>query len=273
MIAGHLDSAGALPRMRIISLNLNGIRSAARKGFYAWLDQCEADFVCVQEVRASQDQIAALEDHPSDWNFYLHEAEKPGYSGVGLFSRKAADSVHTELRLDEFNAEGRYLEARFAGLKVVSAYFPSGSSGPERQAAKYRFLDEFTLHMEKLAKGKDEVVICGDWNIAHRDIDICNHKSNKRTPGFLPSERAWLTAMLSEFGWVDAFRHLYPDEEAAGYTWWSNRGNAFANNVGWRIDYQLCTPGLAGRLQSAQVYKQQRYSDHAPLIVDYADAD
>ena len=150
-------------------------------------------------------------------------------------------------------------------------YIPSGTSGPERQAAKYRFLDEFSLHLDKLAKGKDEVVVCGDWNIAHTAIDICNDKSNVRNSGFLPAERAWLSNLLSERGWTDAFRKLYPDEEPLGYTWWSNRGQAFANNVGWRIDYQIVTPGLAGRLQASSVYKERRLSDHAPLIVDYAD--
>ena len=170
----------------------------------------------------------------------------------------------------EFDAEGRYIEARFDGLRVVSAYLPSGSSGPERQAAKYRFLDEFALHLDKLARGRDEVVLCGDWNIAHTPIDICNDKGNRRNSGFLPAERGWLTEVLGR-GWVDAFRQLYPAEEPGGYTWWSNRGQAFAKNVGWRIDYQLVTTGLAARLTRAEVYKAQRFSDHAPLIVDYAD--
>lgn len=257
--------------MRIVSVNVNGIRSAARKGFFDWMHASGADIVCLQEVRADAGQIAALDAHPGDWQFALHTAEKPGYSGVAVYSRKPPQAVREGIGLDEFDREGRYLELQFPGLKVISLYLPSGSSGAERQAAKYRFLDEFALHMDKLTRGKDEVVICGDWNIAHTPRDICNDKSNKRTSGFLPAERAWLTNVLTERGWVDAFRQRYPTEEKQGYTWWSNRGKAWENNVGWRIDYQIVTPGLAARIDDSHVYRAQRFSDHAPLIVDYAD--
>ena len=256
--------------MRIITANVNGLRSAARKGFFDWLEGCGADVVCVQEVRASAAQVEEVGGKPPGWHVYQHEAEKPGYSGVAIYSREPAREVVDHFNCAEFDAEGRYIEARFDGLRVVSAYLPSGSSGPERQAAKYRFLDEFALHLDKLARGRDEVVLCGDWNIAHTPIDICNDKGNRRNSGFLPAERGWLTEVLGR-GWVDAFRQLYPAEEPGGYTWWSNRGQAFAKNVGWRIDYQLVTTGLAARLTRAEVYKAQRFSDHAPLIVDYAD--
>ena len=270
MIPAGLLGTGSC--VRIISVNVNGLRSAAKKGFFAWLDACGADVVCLQEVRATAAQVAELPGQPQGWHFHLLEAEKAGYSGVAIYSRAAPTEVLTGFNLPEFDAEGRVIEARFPGLRVISAYLPSGSSGPERQAAKYRFLDEFVLHMDKLAKSKDEVVICGDWNIAHTPIDICNDKGNRRTPGFLPAERAWLSDVLGPRGWVDAFRHLYPEEEANGYTWWSQRGKAYEKNVGWRIDYQILTPGLAKRLQKAEVYKAERFSDHAPLIVDFADA-
>jgi len=258
--------------MRIVSVNVNGIRSAAKKGFFDWMNRSDADVVCLQEVRANAEQLEALDGHHEGWHFALHEAEKPGYSGVAIYSRKKPKAIATGLKFPEFDSEGRYLEFQFDGLKVISLYLPSGSSGEVRQAAKYRFLDEFALHMDKLAKGKDDVVICGDWNIAHTPIDICNDKGNKRTSGFLPAERAWMTDVLTARGWTDAFRALYPDEEPQGYTWWSNRGKAYEKNVGWRIDYQIVTPGLAKSLEKSWVYKDEKFSDHAPLIVDYADA-
>ena len=256
--------------MRIISINTNGIRSAARKGFYEWLAQQQADFVCVQETKA---QIADLKGDetffPKGWHVHFCDAQKKGYAGVALYSRAKPDQVLTKLGADEFDNEGRYLEARLGNLSVVSLYLPSGSAGPERQASKDRFLEFFLpkLH-EWQASGRD-YVICGDWNIAHRNIDLKNWRSNQKNSGFLPHERAWLDRMFDEQGWVDGYRSLHPTLEGEAYTWWSNRGNAYANNVGWRIDYHMVTPALKDRIRAARVFKDAKFSDHAPLILDY----
>jgi exodeoxyribonuclease-3 len=255
--------------MRIISANLNGIRSAASKGFFDWLPAQAADFVCVQELKA-QDADMRPEFRVSDGlTGHFHYAEKKGYSGVGLYTRAVADKVIVGLGNAEFDAEGRYVEVQHRNLSVISLYQPSGSSGPERQAAKFRFMDVFFPHLEALIKCGREIVICGDWNIAHKEVDLKNWKSNQKNSGFLPEERAWMTRLFDELGWVDVHRQLCPDATGDAYTWWSNRGAAYANNVGWRIDYQIATPGIAALATSASVYKDQRFSDHAPLIVDY----
>ena len=258
------------PRMRIISLNTNGIRSAARKGLFEWLPQQDADVVCIQETKA---QFADLEGDPTffpeGWHVYLNSAEKKGYAGVAIYTRQKPDAVLSDLSHAEFHAEGRFLEARFGPLSVVSLYLPSGSSGPERQASKDRFLEFFRpMLQEWIVSGRD-YVLCGDWNIAHRNIDLKNWRSNQKNSGFLPHERAWLDEVFAKFGWVDGYRALHTEAEGDAYTWWSNRGNAWANNVGWRIDYQIVTPGLRERIRSASVYKDTRFSDHAPLILDY----
>ncbi|ULQ47682.1 exodeoxyribonuclease III [Flagellatimonas centrodinii] len=255
--------------MRIVSVNTNGLRSAARKGFFDWLEVSGADVVCVQETKA---QAADLDDsfRPAGWHVHFHSALKKGYAGTAIYARQAPDAVIDSLALPEFDDEGRYLEYRFGPLSVASLYLPSGSSGPERQASKDRFLDAYLPQMAAMRAGGREYVLCGDWNIAHREIDLKNWKSNQKNSGFLPHERAWMDQVLAQ-GWVDAYRHLYPEAEGEAYTWWSNRGNAYANNVGWRIDYQIVTPGMAARLTAGTVYKDQRFSDHAPLILDYAD--
>ncbi len=256
--------------MRIISLNCNGIRSAARKGMFDWLPQQDADILCLQETKA---QPADLEGDatfvPPGWVALFNSAERKGYSGVAIYARKQPDEVLTTLDVPEFHIEGRYLEARFGHLSVVSLYLPSGSSGPERQASKDRFLAFFEPMLRAWAQSGREYVICGDWNIAHRNIDLKNWRSNQKNSGFLPHERAWLDQVLGELGWVDAYRHLHPETEGESYTWWSNRGQAWAKNVGWRIDYQIVTPGLRPLIRGTSVYKEQRFSDHAPLIVDY----
>ena len=255
--------------MRIISANLNGIRSAATKGFFDWLPGQGADVVCVQELKA-QDADMRPEFRACDGlHGHFHYAEKKGYSGVGLYTRKPAQTLIEGLGVPEFDAEGRYIEAEFGNLAVISLYQPSGSSSEERQQAKFRFLDAFFPHLEKLMQSGREIVICGDWNIAHREIDLKNWKSNQKNSGFLPEERAWMTRLFEELGWVDVYRRLYPEHTGEAYTWWSNRGQAWAKNVGWRIDYQIATPGIAAKAKSAFVYKNQRFSDHAPLIVDY----
>ena len=253
--------------MRIVTLNLNGIRSAASKGFYEWLAQQEADIVCLQELKAQAADMAGPMLAPPGFHGYFHYAQKKGYSGVGLYSRREPDTVIEGLGIAGFDSEGRYLEAQFGNLSVVSLYLPSGSSGEERQAVKFDFMAAFMPHLLALKQSGREAVICGDWNIAHTERDLKNWRGNRKNSGFLPEERAWLTALFDEIGFVDVFRRVHPELEA--YTWWSNRGQAWAKDVGWRIDYQIATPGIAARAQVAAIYKAQRFSDHAPLTVDY----
>jgi exodeoxyribonuclease III len=255
--------------MRIISANLNGIRSAASKGFFDWLPSQGADVVCVQELKAQSADMKRQFITYDGLDGAFHYAEKKGYSGVGLYSRIQPQKLIEGLGIPEFDAEGRYLEAKYQDLAVISLYQPSGSSSEERQQAKFRFMELFFPHLKKLARSGHESIICGDWNIAHREIDLKNWKSNQKNSGFLPEERAWLSRIFDELGFVDVYRKLHPDHTGEAYTWWSNRGQARAKNVGWRIDYQIATPGIAAKARSASVYKDQRFSDHAPLIVDY----
>ena len=253
--------------MRIITVNLNGIRSAASKGFYEWLAQQDADIVCLQELKAQATDMTAQMLALSGFHGNFHYAEKKGYSGVGIYSCELPRQVVVGLGITEFDCEGRYLEAQFGNLSVVSLYLPSGSSGEERQAVKFKFMEAFLPHLVALKQSGREIILCGDWNIAHKEIDLKNWRGNKKNSGFLPEERAWLTELFDEVGFVDVFRRLHPELEA--YTWWSNRGQAWAKDVGWRIDYQIATPGIASRAIAANIYKAQRFSDHAPLIVDY----
>lgn len=259
--------------LRVVSLNLNGIRSAAGKGVFDWLAGQNADIVCVQELKAQSADLTPAMRAPDGYSGCFHFAEKKGYSGVGLYSRRAPDRVVEGFGNAEFDAEGRYLQADFGRLSVVSLYLPSGSSSDERQQAKFRFLDQFRPRLEQLAREARaktrEILLCGDWNIAHTEKDLKNWKSNQKNSGFLPEERAWLGAVFDELGWVDVHRRLLPDATGEAYTWWSNRGQAWAKNVGWRIDYQIATPGLAAAARCASVYKAQRFSDHAPLVIDY----
>jgi exodeoxyribonuclease-3 len=255
--------------LRIITANLNGIRSATRKGFFPWLASQNADVVCTQELKAQADDLDAAMRQPDGLEGWFHHAEKKGYSGVGLYSRQAPERVIEGLGIADIDSEGRYLQLDFPALSVVSLYLPSGSSSPERQAAKFSFMERFMPHLTRLAASGREVVIGGDWNIAHREIDLKNWKGNQKNSGFLPEERQWLSQVLADAGWVDVYRKLYPEAGEEAYTWWSNRGQAWAKNVGWRIDYQLATPKLAARALRASVYKAQRFSDHAPLIIDY----
>ena len=251
--------------MRIITLNANGIRSAERKGFFRWLSRQRADVVCLQEIKAQLNQIDAPSFYPKAFHCHYHPAERPGYSGVALFTRERPDKVIEGFGSAEFDPEGRYIEMRFGRLSVVSLYAPSGSSSEARQQAKYRFMDEFMPHLQKLRRR--QAIVCGDWNIAHREIDLKNWCSNRKNSGFLPEERAWLDEVYGRGGFVDAFREV--DPRAEQYTWWSNRGQAWAKNVGWRIDYQAVSRNLAGTVRRARIYKDQRFSDHAPLIMDY----
>lgn len=253
--------------LRIITINVNGIRSAANKGFFAWLPSQNADIVCLQELKAQVDQLNAELFWPKGYHCYYEPAERKGYSGVGLYARREPDDVIAGFGVEEFDREGRYLEARFGKLSVISLYLPSGSAGPERQASKDRFLEVFPTKMRELKASGRSVILCGDWNIAHKPIDLKNWRGNQKNSGFLPHERAWLDARFDVDGWVDAFRVV--NKEEGQYTWWSNRGQAWAKNVGWRIDYQIITPELADKVLAASIWKETRFSDHAPLIMDY----
>jgi exodeoxyribonuclease-3 len=253
--------------MRIITLNANGIRSAARKGFFDWLAVQEADVVCVQETKAQVDQLADPVFRPPGYHSFYCDAEKKGYSGVAIYSRVKPQQVVVGFGSREFDAEGRYIEVQFKGLSVVSVYLPSGSSSEERQQAKFRFLEQFMPHLRALKHRRRGYVLCGDWNIAHKEIDLKNWRSNQKNSGFLPEERAWLDELFDETRYVDGFREVNAEPEH--YTWWSNRGQAWAKNVGWRIDYEVLSPGLRGSVLAADIYKAQRFSDHAPLTIDY----
>ncbi len=253
--------------MKIISINTNGIRAAARKGFFEWLRRQQADVVCVQETKA---QVHQLEDEmyfPSGYHVEYCDALKKGYAGTAIYSLAEPLQVIRGYGDSEFDNEGRYLEYRYKNISFVSLYAPSGSSGDHRQASKERFMKSFRLHLQALRRKRREFIICGDWNIAHKEIDLKNWKSNQKNSGFLPHERAWMTELFDHVGFVDAFREV--DPRAGQYTWWSNRGQAWDKNVGWRIDYQIVTPKLKPLVRAASIYKDQRYSDHAPLIMEY----
>jgi exodeoxyribonuclease-3 len=253
--------------VRVITLNLNGIRSAASKGAFAWLRTQEADLICLQETKAQENQLAGHDVDMPGYQRFFFDAERPGYSGTALYCRQTPRDVIRGFGVSEFDREGRYLEARFDDVAVVSLYLPSGSAGPERQASKFRFLDAFMPHLRKLRRRRQEYILCGDWNIAHKEIDLRNWKSNQKNSGFLPQERAWMDDLFGPAGFVDAFREV--NAEPDQYTWWSNRGQAWAKNVGWRIDYQIVSRGLAGTASWAHIHKSSRFSDHAPLIMDY----
>jgi len=256
--------------LRVITLNCNGIRSAARKGMFDWLARQKADYVCLQETKAQLADLEAERDtfFPRGWHAHFNGAQKKGYAGVALYARREPDQVLTALGAREFDDEGRYLEVRHGKLSVVSLYAPSGSAGPERQASKDRFLEFFLPKLQEWSRSGRDYIVCGDWNIAHKNIDLKNWRSNQKNSGFLPHERAWLDNIFGGT-WVDAYRHLHPATEGEAYTWWSNRGQAWLNNVGWRIDYQVVSPSLKDRVQRAAIYKDARFSDHAPLTLDY----
>jgi len=253
--------------LRVVSLNANGIRAAARKGFFDWMKKVDPDVVCIQETKAQVHQLTDACFSPAGYHCYYEDALKKGYSGVAIYARQKPDKVIRGMGVQEFDDEGRYIEARFGKICVVSTYLPSGSSGDVRQEAKYRFLDAFTPHLLKLRRRHSEYIVCGDWNIAHKKIDIRNWRSNQKNSGFLPEERAWMDKLLGTHRYVDAFRVV--NGEADQYTWWSNRGRAWDNNVGWRLDYQIVTPGLKDKVTRTDIYKAERFSDHAPLIMDY----
>jgi exodeoxyribonuclease-3 len=260
--------------MKIITANVNGIRSAEKKGFFQWLETQCADVVCIQETKAQEHQLDTAVFCPDGYYCYYVDAVKKGYSGVAIYSRHKPDRVINGLGegFEDMDAEGRYVQVDFDSLpggklSVISLYLPSGSAKEERQQVKFSFMERFTHLLKTMRRKQREYVICGDWNIVHKEIDIKNWKSNQKNSGCLPEERAWLDQLFGPMGFVDAFRVV--NQDTGEYTWWSNRGQSWANNVGWRIDYQVITPGLKDRVKSATVYKDQRFSDHAPLIVEY----
>ncbi|MBB2483610.1 exodeoxyribonuclease III [Mitsuaria sp. WAJ17] len=260
--------------MRFITANLNGIRSAATKGFFDWLPQQQADAVGVQEVKAQHEHVDQVFCSPGSLKGHFHYAQKKGYSGVGLYTRDEPSDIITGIGVQEFDDEGRYIEKRFdkpgRKLSLISCYFPSGSSGEDRQQAKFRFLAAIYPHLMAL-KGQREFILVGDINIAHKEADLKNWKGNLKNSGFLPEERAWVTQLIdpAQGGLVDVYRQLQPDTTDTCYTWWSNRGQAYAKNVGWRLDYHFATPQLAALALRESIYKDQKFSDHAPLTIDY----
>jgi exodeoxyribonuclease-3 len=262
--------------LRIISVNLNGIRSAWTKGFFEWLQSTQADVVCLQELKAQEEDLSPEMRNPAGYHGYFHCAQKKGYSGVGIYCRRPPDRLILGFGNNRFDAEGRFIQADFGDLSIASVYAPSGSSSPERQEAKFEFLDIFLPVMNTLLTPRSPsttstpptCVVCGDWNIAHQAIDLKNWKGNLKNSGFLPEEREWLSRLYAS-GWTDVYRHLYPQATEEGYTWWSQRGQAYAKNVGWRIDLHVATAPMALAARSASIYKNQRFSDHAPVIIDY----
>jgi exodeoxyribonuclease III len=253
--------------VRVTTLNLNGIRSAFTKGVNEWMTAHAPDVLCVQELKAHEADLTEPMRQFAGMKGYFHFAQKKGYSGVAVYSKKKVKNAIIGFGSDEFDAEGRYVELDFGTVSVISLYLPSGSSGPERQAAKFRFMDQFLVHLKLLKQKGQEIILCGDINIAHQQIDLKNWKSNQKNSGFLPEERAWLTKVFTELGYVDVFRQLDPRPEQ--YTWWSQRGASRAKNVGWRLDYQIATPGIAAQAKRASIYTEQVFSDHAPVTVDY----
>ena len=276
---------------KLTSLNLNGIRSAAGKGLREWIAQSMPDCICVQELKAQAADGKGRFEDIAGHKGYFHFAEKKGYSGVGIYTRHEPSDVIVGHASPEFDGEGRYVELRFdrpgrklhPKLSIISCYFPSGSSGEERQAANFRFLAELHPHLAALkisGEAAREFILCGDINIAHQEIDLKNYKGNRKNSGFLPEERAWMTALLKQAeqaeeaplkggGMVDVYRRLHPETTGDAYTWWSNRGQAYAKNVGWRLDYHLATPAIGATARSAVIHKTQRFSDHAPLTIEY----
>lgn len=253
--------------MKIITLNINGIRAGATKGFFEWLAKESPDVLCLQEVKAHPDQLSDPLYHPEGYYQTTLAAEKKGYSGVAIYSKQKPDRLISQLGHPVLDSEARYLQADFGNLSVVSLYLPSGSSSEDRQVIKMQVIDDYLQILQEQINSGREFIICGDWNIAHRPIDLKNWKANQKYSGFLPEERAWLDKVFGEVGFIDAFRHHHPELEQ--YTWWSYRSRAWDKNVGWRIDYQVVTPGLKDKIRSASVYTDERFSDHAPVVVTY----
>ena len=253
--------------LRVITCNTNGIRAAHRKGFFDWLSSSNADIVCIQETKAHIEQLTDPAFHPEGYYCRYNDAEKRGYSGTAIFSKVKPIRFIDRLGWDPLDSEGRYIQADFKKMSVISLYMPSGSSGDAALQKKYKFMDLFMGHLKALRRKRREFIICADWNICHKEIDLKNWRANRKHSGFLPEERAWLDTLYDEVGYKDSFRLVNKDPDQ--YTWWSNRGQAWAKNVGWRLDYQVITPGLVNSVTSADIYKGERFSDHAPQIMEF----
>ena len=253
--------------MRVMSFNANGIRAVARKGFFEWFQQQNIDVLCIQETKGQEHQFTGEVFVLPGYHRFFFDAHKPGYSGTAIYTRQKPDAVKTGLGWACPDTEGRYIQADFGNLSIASLYLPSGSSGEHRQAFKFEFMEHYEKVLKKQIQDGRDYIICGDWNIVHKEIDIKNFKSNQQTSGCLPEERAWLDKLITEIDWVDAFRVL--NQEAHQYTWWSHRANARANNVGWRIDYQMISSALKDKVKSVEIFKDPVFSDHAPLLVEY----
>ena len=253
--------------MKVITVNVNGIRAAAKKGFFNWLDKQDADVVCIQETKAQIHQLENPIFSPEGYHCYYFDAQKKGYSGTALYTKTEPKLVKTGLGFETADIEGRYIEAEFKDISIATLYLPSGSSSEAALEKKYKFMDDFEQYLKKIKRRRRQFIICGDWNIAHKEIDLKNWKPNQKNSGFLPAERQWLDHLFDNLGYVDSFRQV--NQQAEQYTWWSNRGQAWAKNVGWRIDYQITTPGLKDKAVAASIYKEERFSDHAPLIMEY----
>jgi exodeoxyribonuclease-3 len=252
---------------RIVSFNANGIRSAQRKGFFEWMAREAPDIVCIQETKAQEHQLEDSAFYPAGYTCVYNDAERRGYSGTAVYTRVAPRKVHTRLGWEPVDGEGRYIQCDFDGLSVISLYVPSGSSSEAALNKKFEFMDRFLEHLRALRRKRREFIICADWNTCHQNIDLKNWRSNQKNSGFLPEERAWLDRIYDELGYVDSFRVV--DKEPERYTWWSNRGQARAKNVGWRLDYQVITPRLVERVVGAAIYTGEQFSDHAPQTMEY----
>lgn len=253
--------------MRVISLNINGIRSGANKGFFEWMHRQKADVVCLQEIRAFPEQMPRRARAPRNFSAYFACAERKGYSGVAIYSKREADRVVRGIGFGDCDREGRWLQIDIGRLSVVSFYMPAGSGSDERQARKLRFMRRLMKHLKTLGADGRSYVVCGDWNLAHKPIDLRNWRANRNHSGFTEPERRWLDRLFGPVGFADAFRAVDPRPDQ--YTWWSNRGQAWAKNVGWRLDLQVTTPDLAEAARAVSIYKRKRFSDHAPLTIDY----
>lgn len=254
--------------VKVMTFNCNGVRSAARKGFFDWLATTDVDIVCLQETKAQVHQLDDPLYNPAGFHCHYFDAQKKGYAGTAVFCRQPPDRVTTGLGWPMADEEGRFIQAEFGDLTIASLYLPSGSAGPDRQARKFEFMAQFMDWLRKARRRRRDFIICGDWNIAHRPIDLKNWRSNQKNSGFLPEERAWLDELYDEVGYVDAFRAV--NQQPDQYSWWSNRGNARANNVGWRLDYQVITPALRSQVVAASIHTADHFSDHAPVTIEYA---
>ncbi|WP_335998327.1 exodeoxyribonuclease III [Acinetobacter johnsonii] len=257
--------------LRVVSINVNGLRSAEKKGIFDWIATSDADVICMQESRITHEQWTD-KFKPEGWHTHLFPAERPGYAGTAIYSRLPFVSVTDGLGFELADSQGRFISAEFdlgldQNVYICSLYLPSGSSGEEAQVRKDHFLEEYKQILKQWRDENKSVIVCGDYNIVHKRIDIKNWSGNQKASGCLPHERAWLDHIYDELGYVDTFREVRPEAEL--YSWWSNRGQARAKNVGWRIDYQACSPDWKARTVNAWVYKETWFSDHAPVIIDY----